>query len=194
MFGSSESLTNEGTKILYEYIKYARDIAPRPMAENFTEVGDEIIYTPDIAQDTDTQDVTFVQTADTAQDANAEAEQTPEFVAPKTATDSVVGLIGEFLESQGYKIRYSVGNSLKYTVDIAVCDPDDESHYIAGIECDGYVYGRARTARDRDRLKRQVLRRMGWNMYRIWSTDWIIDSETEKNELVKYLSGLRQSV
>lgn len=194
MFGSSESLTNEGTKILYEYIKYARDIAPRPMAEGFSEVGDEIVYIPDIAQNTDDQNVTAVQTADTVQDANAEADQTPEFVSPKSATDSVVRLIGEFLESEGYKIRYSVGNSLKYTVDIAVCDPDDESHYIAGIECDGYVYGRARTARDRDRLKRQVLRRMGWNMYRVWSTDWIIDSETEKNELVKFLAGLRQSV
>ncbi|NJL60956.1 MAG: DUF559 domain-containing protein [Methylacidiphilales bacterium] len=41
-----------------------------------------------------------------------------------------------------------------------------------GIECDGASYHNTPTARDRDRLRQQVLEKLGWNIHRIWSTDW----------------------
>ncbi len=34
-------------------------------------------------------------------------------------------------------------------------------------------------ARDRDRLRQQVLERLGWTVHRIWSTDWFNDPEAE---------------
>lgn len=44
-----------------------------------------------------------------------------------------------------------------------------------GIECDGTTYHRTATARDRDRIRQEVLEELGWNrrLIRIWSTDWI---------------------
>jgi len=56
-------------------------------------------------------------------------------------------------------------------IDLAVRDPRDTSRYILGIECDGATYHSARTARDRDILRQQVLESMGWRIHRIWSTD-----------------------
>ena len=44
-----------------------------------------------------------------------------------------------------------------------------------GIECDGATYHRTATARDRDRIRQEVLEELGWRgrLIRIWSTDWI---------------------
>jgi hypothetical protein len=44
--------------------------------------------------------------------------------------------------------------------------------YLLGIECDGATYHSARSARDRDRIRQQVLEDRGWVIHRIWSTDW----------------------
>ena len=53
-----------------------------------------------------------------------------------------------------------------------------------GIECDGASYHSARTARERDRLRQDVLEGMGWKIYRIWSTDWIKDPVSEGERLL----------
>lgn len=55
--------------------------------------------------------------------------------------------------------------------------PDAPGTYLAGIECDGATYHRSATARDRDKLREHVLRGLGWEILRIWSTDWWIDRE-----------------
>jgi hypothetical protein len=34
------------------------------------------------------------------------------------------------------------------------------------------MYHSSKAARDRDRLREQVLNRLGWRLYRIWGTDW----------------------
>jgi hypothetical protein len=56
--------------------------------------------------------------------------------------------------------------------------------YVLGIECDGAAYHSARTARERDRLRQDVLENMGWKIYRIWSTDWIKDPVKEGEKLI----------
>ncbi len=73
--------------------------------------------------------------------------------------------------SKGYKVHPQVGCS-GYRIDLAVVDPDEPGRYLLGIECDGANYHRAKTARDRDRLRESVLRDLGWQLHRIWSTDW----------------------
>jgi hypothetical protein len=52
-----------------------------------------------------------------------------------------------------------------------------EGRFICGIECDGVAYHSAESARDRDRLKQQVLEGLGWTLHRVWSTDWFKDPE-----------------
>jgi very-short-patch-repair endonuclease len=85
------------------------------------------------------------------------------------------------LVAEGMKVRRQVGCS-GYRIDLAVEDPQRPGTFLLGIECDGSSYRSGKTARDRDRIRWNVLRGLGWSMHRIWSRDWIIDrgSEVEK--------------
>lgn len=89
----------------------------------------------------------------------------------------------EFLSSKGYRVSTQVGCS-GYRIDMAVKHPMLEGRYVLGIECDGATYHSARTARERDRLRQDVLENMGWKIYRIWSTDWIKSPVTERQRLI----------
>ena len=60
------------------------------------------------------------------------------------------------LRARGHDIEHQVG-SAGFFIDLAVVDPDRPGRYMLGIECDGAMYHSARSARDRDRLRQQVL-------------------------------------
>lgn len=77
----------------------------------------------------------------------------------------------EALSAKGHTVHAQVGCS-GYRIDLAVVDPQCPGRYLLGIECDGANYHRSHTARDRDRLREMVLRGLGWDIVRIWSTDW----------------------
>ena len=87
------------------------------------------------------------------------------------------------LMARGYTVRNQIG-SVGFYLDMAVVDPENPGRYILGIECDGQSYASARSATDRDRLRTQVLELFGWNIYRIWSTDWYRSPERELQRLV----------
>ena len=89
-----------------------------------------------------------------------------------------------FLDRKGYRLGTQVGCS-GYRIDMAVKHPTLSGIYVLGIECDGAAYHSARTARERDRLRQDVLENMGWKIYRIWSTDWIKDPVTEGAKLIE---------
>ena len=59
-----------------------------------------------------------------------------------------------------------------------------------GVECDGATYHSSRTARDRDRLRQEVLENLGWKIHRIWSTDWI---KNPGREVEKVLAALEEA-
>lgn len=99
--------------------------------------------------------------------------------------ESIYGSVGDFdspfekavaiaLTEKGWKVHPQVGVSA-FRIDLGVVDPDAPGRYLAGVECDGATYHRSATARDRDKLREQVLRGLGWEIMRIWSTDWWID-------------------
>jgi len=74
---------------------------------------------------------------------------------------------------------------------MAIRNPKYNGRFAIGIECDGAMYHSARTARERDRLRQTVLENMGWKIYRVWSTDWIKDSNTEGERL---LAAINQAI
>ena len=89
----------------------------------------------------------------------------------------------EFLETHNYNVHKQVGCA-GFRIDLAVVDPTDDGRYLVGIECDGESYNSSPVARDRDRLRQQVLEGLGWHIYRVWSTDWYRNrSESEKRLL-----------
>lgn len=66
-----------------------------------------------------------------------------------------------------------------YFLDIGVRDPKTPGEFIAGVECDGAAYHSEASARDRDRLRQEILENLGWNILRVWSTDWFRDPNGE---------------
>ncbi|MFH1023654.1 MAG: DUF3320 domain-containing protein [Planctomycetota bacterium] len=87
--------------------------------------------------------------------------------------------VGRALERLGYRIARQVGCA-KYSIDIAV-KSEDGSGFDLAIECDGAAYHRSPSARDRDRLRQEILERMGWQgrIHRVWSTAWIRNPKAE---------------
>jgi len=79
------------------------------------------------------------------------------------------------LEQRGWMVVPQVGVS-GFRVDLGIRHPDLPGAYLAGVECDGASYHRAATARDRDKVREQVLTGLGWAILRIWSTDWWYDA------------------
>ncbi|MET8629055.1 DUF4011 domain-containing protein [Kitasatospora sp. NPDC004669] len=77
----------------------------------------------------------------------------------------------EVLQGWGYTVRPQVGVA-GYRIDLGVRDPRRPGRYALGIECDGAMYHSSKAARDRDRLRESVLSGLGWNLHRIWGTDW----------------------
>lgn len=59
-----------------------------------------------------------------------------------------------------------------YSIDIGVKHPQWPHGFILGVECDGAAFHSSKSARDRDRLRQEVLEGLGWKIHRIWSTDW----------------------
>ena len=92
----------------------------------------------------------------------------------------------ERIESLGYKAIPQVGVS-NYFIDIGVKHPSYDLGYICGVECDGASYHSSKSARDRDVLRQEVLEGLGWDIYRIWSTDWFKNSNLQTEMLKKYL-------
>lgn len=103
--------------------------------------------------------------------------------------DDFVDSISQFIEEHGFKVRQYVGCS-GYKIDIAVQHPSELiEEFVAGIECDGYSYASAKTARDRDRLRGTILKGMGWNLYRVWSTEWHKNPEIEGKRLLEFIKN-----
>jgi very-short-patch-repair endonuclease len=75
------------------------------------------------------------------------------------------------VEDLGYEVEAQVGVA-GFFIDLAVRDPEQRGRFLLGIECDGATYHSSRSARDRDRLRQQVLEARGWTIHRVWSTDW----------------------
>jgi len=75
------------------------------------------------------------------------------------------------LQSRGWQVHPQIGAS-SFRIDLGIVHPKSPGIYLAGIECDGATYHRSATARDRDKLRQQVLQNLGWTIIRVWSTDW----------------------
>ncbi|KXF19699.1 DNA helicase [Pseudomonas aeruginosa] len=97
--------------------------------------------------------------------------------------------VANALRRKGWQVVTQVGVS-SFRIDLAVVDPDAPGRYLAGVECDGATYHRSATARDRDKLREQVLRGLGWEILRIWSTDWWIDAPGTAQKTHEHLEAL----
>ena len=93
--------------------------------------------------------------------------------------------VAEFLAMNGYQTTPQARES-GFRIDLAVkCS--DRLGFLCGIECDGAAFHSSWTARTRDIWRQKILESKGWNIYRIWSTDWFNDTNREKEKLLAHL-------
>ena len=125
----------------------------------------------------------------------------------KSALGSAVfGSVGDFespfeaavareLRMKGWQVHPQVGVSA-YRIDLGIVHPDQSGRYLAGIECDGAMYHSSAFARERDKIRQQVLEGLGWTLFRIWSTDWWTNKagalEKVHNALCRHLEDDRR--
>jgi very-short-patch-repair endonuclease len=104
------------------------------------------------------------------------AEQDPPLNAFELAIQSA-------LERGGLKVipQYGAGG---FRLDFAICHPERPGEFVLAVEADGAAYHGSPTARDRDRLRQQILERLGWTFHRIWSTDWFNDPQRETQKVL----------
>jgi very-short-patch-repair endonuclease len=82
------------------------------------------------------------------------------------------------LQHKGWTVHPQVGVSA-YRIDLGVVHPDIPGIYLSGVECDGAMYHSSAYARERDKIRQQVLEGLGWHMVRVWSTNWWVNQKYE---------------
>lgn len=95
------------------------------------------------------------------------------------------------LTQRGVNLQPQVGVA-GYRIDLGVLDDVTPGRYLCGIECDGAAYHSSETARDRDRLRQQVLEARGWTIHRLWSTDWFKDRQGQIERLLDVIERDRR--
>ncbi len=101
---------------------------------------------------------------------------------PASLGAAVQGSLGDFespfetavaraLSDKGWRVHPQIGVSA-YRIDLGIVHPDAPGAYLAGVECDGAMYHSSAFARERDKIRQEVLEGLGWTLFRVWSTDW----------------------
>lgn len=100
--------------------------------------------------------------------------------------------VADVIRSRNFEVKPQLGVA-GFFIDLAVRNPDRPGEFLAGIECDGATYHSSVSARDRDRIRQDILESLGWRgrIYRIWSTDWFYDPRNETNKLIDFLERRR---
>lgn len=99
--------------------------------------------------------------------------------------------VAEQLKSHGYGVAHQVGCA-GFRIDLGIVDTDHPGKFVLGIECDGASYHSAAWARDRDRLRQQVLESKGWTIHRIWSTDWFRNPEQAMTRVMEAIEHAKR--
>jgi hypothetical protein len=90
--------------------------------------------------------------------------------------------VADVIRRLGFIADPQVGSS-GFRIDLGIRHKDRPGTYILAVECDGATYHSALWARERDRLRQDVLEHLGWRFYRIWSTDWFYNRSAEIDRL-----------
>ena len=90
--------------------------------------------------------------------------------------------VARVVRSWGHDVVPQVGCA-GYRVDLGVRDPINSLRFVLGIECDGAMYHSSKVARDRDRLRQEVLEGLGWRLHRIWGPAWYRNRKEQEDRL-----------
>ena len=101
--------------------------------------------------------------------------------------------VADEIKFRDYIANPQVG-SAGYRIDIGVKHLDIPRQYLLAVECDGATYHSSQNARDRDRLRQEILEEKGWVFHRIWSTDWFQERGQEIEKLIGAIKVRHQEI
>lgn len=101
--------------------------------------------------------------------------------------DNFVEYLYEKLLEYGYEADKNVGKNVG--IDIAIFDAEKDK-FVVGIECDGGINKVLESTTDRERIRRNVLKGLGWNLYHIWTPDYYRNPKTEFEQLLEYINDV----
>jgi superfamily I DNA and/or RNA helicase len=104
--------------------------------------------------------------------------------------DGLLNHLLSFLRSQGYEGELHYGDSLG-RIELAVKEKGAKD-YLLAIESDGPLFQKALTSRDRDELREEELRLMGWGYYRLYAESYLKNPERIQEEILALLSILKK--
>ncbi|WP_227006388.1 DUF3320 domain-containing protein [Rufibacter latericius] len=110
-------------------------------------------------------------------------------VMTSTNEVSFENTLAEEIRKHGYEVHTGIGCS-DYKIDMGVVNPASPDEYILGILCDGHNYASTKTSRDREIVQADVLRLLGWNIYKVWSIEWWENPQRTVNEI---LTAIKQA-
>jgi hypothetical protein len=107
----------------------------------------------------------------------------PTYLKPAEFGSPIKEDVANVIQRFGYTVVSNIGCS-DCPIDMGVVDPNNSGGYLLGIEFDGTTYQNSSSTRDRDRLRAQVLKQLGWQIHYLWSPTWM----TRRNSEVRRLS------
>lgn len=107
----------------------------------------------------------------------------------KADKNTLVDAIGDYLTKNGLQVRKYIGSS-EYKVDLGIVHPENEKEYILGVLIDGLTYLNIETTNDRELLAPNVLKGLGWNIFRIWTLDWVKHKDKIVQEIKNRIKDL----
>jgi hypothetical protein len=112
--------------------------------------------------------------AQTGQDSQGAHDGEGRAVVARNQLDPLVADLAFRLRAEGLVVHTGYGTSAQ-RLDLAVEDPQRHGRVVVAVETDGLRYAAMSSTRDRDRLRVEQLRRLGWEHVRVWSTDLFRD-------------------
>lgn len=107
----------------------------------------------------------------------------------ETQADGFVEYIASKLQEYGYEVDTKIG--VNGGVDIAIFDKE-LNRFTVGVECDGGSYKDLDSATDRERIRRNVLKSLGWKLYHIWSPDYYRNPKSEFDKLLSFIQEAKK--
>lgn len=114
----------------------------------------------------------------------------PEDVQEALNKQHLSASISKKLQEKGLNVKCNIGTS-GFKVDIGIVHPDKPQQYILGIVVDGHYYYNAQTTNDREMVMPSVLKALGWNIHRIWTIDWLENSDKIIDAIIKKVKHLQ---
>ena len=97
-------------------------------------------------------------------------------------TDGLADEICSYLEKLGYCYERNVGNSL-LKIDVAVVNPTEKEKYLLGIVLNSKAGKGEFSVYDSEVGQMSIMKKQGWNLLRLWTLDWLEDSEREQKRI-----------